>query len=135
MTIPSDEPIIKVGILAKPTIQFELKGDFLLNSAIVHAGIYSVFIDGDKLSCRPSTFNCFTSNKLELIPQLPTATFILKRVTIGIGFHWEKQEDQEFEGGLTLQIEGDKITIVPRPKKDYTLDDLLTMVSEENIHY
>ena len=36
---------------------------------------------------------------------------------------------------IELQIEGDKITIVPRPKKDYTLDELLSMVSEENIHY
>ena len=109
MTIPSDEPIIKVGILAEPTIQFELKGDFLLNSTIVHAGVYSVSIDGNVLSCTSSTSNYSTSNKLELIPQLPTSTFILKKVTIGIGFHWEKQEDQEFEGGLTLQIEGDKI--------------------------
>jgi stage II sporulation protein D len=112
MTIPSDEPIIKVGILAEPTIQFELKGDFLLNSAIVPAGVYSVSIDGNVLSCTPSTSNYSTSNKLELIPQLPTSTFILKKVTIGIGFHWEKQEDQEFEGGLTLQIEGDKIRAI-----------------------
>lgn len=36
---------------------------------------------------------------------------------------------------IELEIEGDKITIVPRPKKDYTLDELLSMVSEENIHY
>lgn len=112
MTIPSEEPIIKVGILAEPTIQFELKGDFLLNSAIVPAGVYSVSIDGDVLNCTPSTSNCFTSSKLALIPRLPTSTFILKKVTIGIGFHWEKQEDQEFEGGLTLQIERDKIRAI-----------------------
>ncbi len=36
---------------------------------------------------------------------------------------------------IELEIEGDKITIVPRPKKDYTLDELLSMVSEENVHY
>jgi len=112
MAIPSDEPIIKVGILAEPIIQFELKGDFLLNSAIISAGFYSVSIDGDILNCKPSASNYFTSNKLELTPQFPTSTFILKKVTIGIGFHWEKQEDQEFEGGLTLQIEGDKIRAI-----------------------
>jgi antitoxin MazE len=36
---------------------------------------------------------------------------------------------------IELQIEGDKITIAPRLKKDYTLDELLSMVSEENVHY
>ena len=30
------------------------------------------------------------------------ATFTLRGVTIGINFHWERKEDQTFEGGLRL---------------------------------
>jgi len=36
---------------------------------------------------------------------------------------------------IELQLEGDKITIVPIHKNEYTLDELLSRVSEDNIHY
>ena len=34
-------------------------------------------------------------------------TFILKNVRIGIGFHWDRYEDQEFAGTLTIRNNGD----------------------------
>ncbi len=34
-------------------------------------------------------------------------TFILKNVRIGIGFHWDRQEDQEFAGSLEIRDNGD----------------------------
>ena len=34
-------------------------------------------------------------------------TFILKNVRIGIGFHWDRYEDQEFAGSLAIQDNGD----------------------------
>jgi SpoIID/LytB domain protein len=94
------EPTIRVGILAATTITFELKGDFLLNSEIVQSGSYSVSVE--EKGKFPS----------EYVPKSLGSTFILKDVTIGIGFHWEKDEDQEFKGGLTLQVEGDKIRAI-----------------------
>jgi antitoxin MazE len=36
---------------------------------------------------------------------------------------------------IELQLEGDKITIIPIHKNEYALDELLSKVSEENIHY
>lgn len=30
-------------------------------------------------------------------------TFVLKNVRIGIGFHWDRREDQEFQGDLTIR--------------------------------
>jgi stage II sporulation protein D len=35
------------------------------------------------------------------------ATFTLRGVTIGVNFHWERKEDQTFEGGLRLQANPD----------------------------
>src|ERR1035437_3045190 len=35
------------------------------------------------------------------------ATFTLRGVTIGINFHWERKEDQTFEGGLALVLSPD----------------------------
>jgi stage II sporulation protein D len=112
MTIPSEEPIINVGILATTTIQFELKGFFLLNAETIPSGNYSATIDGRGIKSNLALSKVTTPNRLEFIPQSSSSTFILKNVTIGIGFHWEKQEEQEFEGGLTLQVEGDKIRAV-----------------------
>lgn len=34
-------------------------------------------------------------------------TFLLKDVRIGIGFHWDRKEDQEFEGELEIQRNAD----------------------------
>ena len=34
-------------------------------------------------------------------------TFLLKNVRIGIGFHWDRKEDQEFAGSLTIRDNAD----------------------------
>ena len=34
-------------------------------------------------------------------------TFVLKNVRIGIGFHWDRHEDQEFAGSLEIRDNGD----------------------------
>jgi len=100
MMLSKTEPAIRVGIIAAPEIQFELKGNFLMNSEIVTPGSYSVSVEDVRGSTR------------EYMPQSPTSTFVLKNVTIGIGFHWEQQENQEFEGGLILQFENGLVRAV-----------------------
>ena len=35
------------------------------------------------------------------------ATFVIKNVCIGIGFHWERKEEQEFEGELEIRRNAD----------------------------
>lgn len=40
------------------------------------------------------------------------AAFTLKEVTIGIGFHWQRQEDQTFTGALQLQEEDGMVRAV-----------------------
>ena len=99
-SIPSSEPIIRVGILAADSIEFELKGNFLLDSEIVVTGNY--IINMNDVTSLPRIYKPLTS----------ASTFILKKVVIGIGFHWEQKEDQEFEGGLTLQVENGMIRAI-----------------------
>ena len=45
--------------------------------------------------------NSRADRRLRLAPE-GNATFTLRDVTIGINFHWERKEDQTFEGGLRL---------------------------------
>jgi stage II sporulation protein D len=118
------EPLIHVGILIHSTIYFEFKGNFLLNSMLTSTGKYKVTLNNSgniefnnevedgAVFVRDVACNVSTNEQFEFIPQSPSSTFVLKKVTIGIGFHWEKQEDQEFEGGLILQVEGDKIRAI-----------------------
>jgi stage II sporulation protein D len=103
-----NEPIIRVGVLLHSTIHFELKGNFLLNNQLIPSGKYAALFENKKV------LTAFSKSEeiIELIPEKNTSTYILKNVTIGIGFHWEKHEDQEFEGGLTFQVEGDKIRVL-----------------------
>ena len=39
--------------------------------------------------------------------ELREHTFLLKNVRIGIGFHWDRHEDQEFEGQLEIHTNAD----------------------------
>lgn len=102
----NSEPVIHVGILLSQTIHFELKGNFTFNNQLVKPKSYNVKIS-DGLIC--TEFGC--SKTIELLP-IGESTFILQNVVIGIGFHWEQKENQEFAGGLTLQMEGSNIRAV-----------------------
>jgi stage II sporulation protein D len=102
------EPIINVGILLHSTIHFELKGNFLLKNRHISSGKYAALFENKKIL----TAFAKSDETIELIPESKSSTFILKNVTIGIGFHWERKEDQEFEGGLIFRVEGDKIRVI-----------------------
>jgi stage II sporulation protein D len=99
-SLPITEPVIRVGILTAPTIEFELKGNFMLNHETVAPGNYTITVND--IEDFPLAYQASTS----------ASTFILKNVTIGIGFHWEQKENQEFEGGLTFQFEDGKVRAV-----------------------
>ena len=46
------------------------------------------------------------------VPVSPDATFTLKDVLIGIGFHWERREEQTFRGALQLVAEDGMVRAV-----------------------
>jgi SpoIID/LytB domain protein len=104
------EPLVSVGIALYSTLNFELEGSFLFGGKTVPPGMYTATIEAGLISTNFSTGN----NIINLKPKTNNSTFVLKEVTIGIGFHWEKHEDQEFEGELILQLENGKIRAVNR---------------------
>lgn len=125
MPIPTEEPVISVGIVALPVVEFELKGEFVLAGNPIPNGKYraslnmngEVFIGNNKELINDKTQYPFEYSippacSLTINPVGQSSTFILKRVTIGIGFHWEQQEDQEFEGGLLLLPEGNQVRAI-----------------------
>jgi SpoIID/LytB domain protein len=60
---------------------------------------------------------------VRLIPEGRESSFTLDDVTIGIGFHWERQERQSFRGGLRI-VERDGLTVI----NDVELETYVTSV-------
>lgn len=36
---------------------------------------------------------------------------------------------------IEIKIEGDKITLAPIQKKEYSIEEMILMISEDNVHY
>lgn len=93
-----NEPEINVGILSAPVINFELKGDFTSPTGDIVTGAGRVRYADGKVEWRGQLFDA-----VEFHPTGGGASvFQLDGVTIGVGFHWERQESQRFAGSLTV---------------------------------
>lgn len=112
------EPKVSVGILWNNRISFILNQDYLFQGQAVSEENTVSFIDGKIL------WNGKTYDELYFEPQDKDASFIIKDVVIGINFHWERKEDQQFEGALKLIVENNMITAV----NILSVEDYLTSV-------
>lgn len=99
------EPIISVGIMFEPKIEFELLETFMLNGKEI-IGRQMVQFDNNKVIWNNEYFD-----SLHFYP-VNEGLFELKNVTIGINFHWERKENQRFKGGLKIIVENNKLTAI-----------------------
>lgn len=115
------EPHIQVGILLKQKqINFSLLTPFTLNGMPVEKSSYPVTVSDGKI-----IFNGEAFDMLSFEPDDPRASvFELKEVIIGVGFHWERKENQRFPGGLKFIVEDNALTAV----NSVLLEDYLTSV-------
>jgi SpoIID/LytB domain protein len=117
-----NNPEISVGILSATRIEFILDGEFNLEGR-TYTGKHQIeYADGKIL------FDGQPFDKVQLIPKSENSIFTLLDVMIGIGFHWERTENQRFEGKLEFIVEGEKITAINRiPIESY----LISVISSE----
>jgi stage II sporulation protein D len=123
-------PVIQVGILSESEVRFELKGSYSNHSHGKYlSGSYTVRLQNGALELETGNQLIVIGEKLLLQPDHPgTDSFVLHEVTIGINFHWQKKEDQEFRGNLKLLSVADKITVINElPVEDY----LISVISSE----
>ncbi|MGI5975333.1 MAG: SpoIID/LytB domain-containing protein [Paludibacter sp.] len=100
------QPKVSIGILKKDRIRFNLTGNYVLNEKAVR-GTQTVFFEGGKINWNGKLYNeLFFESKDD------GSVFIIKDVVIGIDFHWERKEDQSFQGSLKLIVEDDAITAI-----------------------
>jgi SpoIID/LytB domain protein len=95
------EPLLSVGIYQHEAETCgALNGRFVLPDKTALSGEFSVRPSQDRLVLRRKDGQeLFRGREIRLVPE-GNATFTLRGVTIGINFHWERKEDQTFEGGL-----------------------------------
>lgn len=93
-----EAPVVNVGIMTEKAISFVFHGEY------VHTETGSFLKDEQRVICINGQlmFNGKRYNEIFFEPVTPDSFFELKAVTIGIQFHWERQEDQSFKGALNL---------------------------------
>lgn len=101
------EPKVDVGILSGPQIEFILPDAYRINGERVTGRHQATYQDGAIL------WNGGLHKELLFEPAGPAdQEFELLQVTIGINFHWERQEDQRFQGSLRILVENEQLTTV-----------------------
>lgn len=100
------EPKVSVGILWNKQINFVLNSGYKVLGDTIQ-GDNTVTFDGGQI-----VWNGNIYNELLFEPTSQDASFTLNDVVIGINFHWERKEDQEFQGALKLIVENDMITAI-----------------------
>jgi SpoIID/LytB domain protein len=116
------EPDISIGIVNAQKIHFSLNGQFSAKGETVCGNQVVSFSEGGIL------WNNTLYKELTFTPQEGKSFFSLYDVTIGINFHWERQETQSFMGTLKLVVDEGKITAINiLPAEDY----LISVISSE----
>jgi SpoIID/LytB domain protein len=114
------EPVIAVGLMTIPAgaVRFSLHGDFVTtNNVTLHGGSYQTSVADQLIQFDNGSFY---ESEVTLTPTA-NASFTVHDVVIGIGFHWERKEDQSFQGALKLKIDahGNLLVINLIPLEQY----------------
>ena len=116
------EPEISVGIVNAKEIHFTLNGNFFAKGETVSGNQQVSFSEGGIL------WNGILYRELTFTPQEEQNSFSLYDVTIGINYHWERQETQVFLGTLKLVVDEEKIVAINiLPVEEY----LTSVISSE----
>lgn len=116
------QPSVHVGIMAETEIHFILNKTFSVEG-IKTTGEQFVQIKGEKIEWFGDAYS-----ELRFEPLDTVCSFELKDVVIGIGFHWERKENQSFLGALRFVVENGKIVVINEVNVE---DYLKSVISSE----
>lgn len=118
------EPQISVGIMSAPEIKFSLFDTYNFDGSVLNKGEYSATLTDGRIDFNGKLYN----QVLIEANDIHTNYFELKDAVIGINFHWERKEDQQFQGHLKLIVENDMITAINLVSLE---DYLVSVISSE----
>ena len=101
-------PIINVGIMTAKAVSFIFHGEYVHTETghFLTGEQRAIFVNGNIV------YNGKLYKDMFFEPASPAAFFELKAVTIGVNFHWQRQEDQRFKGFLNLKTGTDGIIVI-----------------------
>ncbi len=118
------EPLISVGIMSAKEIKFSLFDSYQINDDTLHKGDYSVKVSNGEIDFNGKLYN----EVLLEANDIQSDSFELKDAVIGINFHWERKEDQQFQGHLKFIVENEMITAINLVSLE---DYLVSVISSE----
>lgn len=114
MSVPVESgisvPEVSVGILSSGKISVRcVSGSFSIRGQILDStsGEEEFVYDSGSVRWRGELYG-----SLDMVPESPDSLFSLHDVVIGVSFHWERKENQIFEGSLKLIPENGHVTAV-----------------------
>lgn len=118
---------VDIGILSSAQIKFDFIGEFLCKNEIL-SGACSACISDGKILFNGELYGdvCFT-------PRNDEARFVLHDVVIGVNFHWQRKETQQFGGELILVVEDGRVRAINRlPVEEYLVSVISSEMSATN---
>ena len=117
------EPVVQVGVVSAERIDFCLFTPYRVGEEVV-TGWQTAVWRNDQIEWRGQNFD-----QLDFIPEeYASSRFELADVTIGVRFHWERKENQRFQGALRLIREENCVTAVNMVRME---DYLTSVISSE----
>lgn len=123
------EPMIAVGVLSGvSSLRFAITGAFEnTNGEIIKPGEYTATLINQLIEIHGATDVQATSVTLRPT-EFAAARLKIYDVVIGINFHWQRNEDQTFQGALKIIQEDNALTVINElPLEDY----LISVISSE----
>ncbi len=108
------EPTINVGIITEKQVNFDLYGDFKIRGIKkFFSGRFTAEIINEKIRCKRGDDTLEADKEIIFEPDdIELESFLIKDVTIGVRFHWQRKEKQRFQGSLKLLRDKDKIVVI-----------------------
>ena len=125
-----DQPNIQVGIMFANKIEFQLNGTFKDPFGNIVSDFHGTIIQESgviTLNNNPITLPIsFQPTNIE------SCNFDLLNVTIGINFHWERNENQKFKGTLKFINEGAHLTAINQLPLELYLQSVISSEMNSN---
>ena len=114
------QPTLQVGIMAAEEIEFELLDD--------GKGLRKATVRDGRISLEGELHDELYFKAPQSVSRFAQPAFVLHGVTIGVKFHWERQEDQTFAGDLKIIVDGNRLRAINIIGVE---DYLLSVISSE----
>ncbi len=121
-----NEPYVSVGVLSGKSIKFTLKGIYSTDDVAIVTGEQEATLSDSGIAI---VWNGKNYTSIEFTPtSYDGDSFELEDVVIGVDFHWQRKERQQFRGSIRLIVSDGNLTAVNIVKVE---DYLISVISSE----